>query len=144
MEFTPDSLRDCSYIVFKSRYYHGIFYFQDMDIDALRKFCLSLPAATEDIKWGNDLVFSVGGKMFCVSSLDMPFKCSFKVMDEEFEELSNADGFMPAPYMARAKWVLVTKPAKLNKKEWDHYVRQSYELVKLKLTKKRREELGIQ
>ena len=110
----------------------------------LRKFCLKLPAVTEDIKWGNDLVFSVGEKMFCVASLEPPFKCSFKVKDEEFEELSNTDGLMPAPYMVRAKWVLVTNPSKLNKKEWEQYIKQSYELVKMKLTKKVREQLGIQ
>jgi len=115
-----------------------------MDLETIRKICLSLPAATEDIKWGNDLVFSVGGKMFCVASLEPPFKCSFKVKDEEFEELSTTEGFLPAPYMARAKWVLVTKPSKLNKKEWEQYIRQSYELVKQKLTKKQREQLGIQ
>lgn len=114
-----------------------------MEIEALRKFCLSLPGATEDIKWGNDLVFSVGEKMFCVASLDAPFKCSFKVPDEEFEELSSKDGFMPAPYMARAKWVLVTIPSKLNKKQWERYIKQSYEMVSMKLTKKLREQLGI-
>jgi predicted DNA-binding protein (MmcQ/YjbR family) len=54
------------------------------------------------------------------------------------------DGFVPAPYMARAKWVLVTKPSKLNKKEWEQNIRRSYELVKVKLTKKQREQLGIQ
>jgi predicted DNA-binding protein (MmcQ/YjbR family) len=75
-----------------------------MDIDQLRTFCLSLPAVTEDVKWDNDLVFSVGAKMFCVSSLDPPFKCSFKVKDDEFEELITTQGFVPAPYMARAKW----------------------------------------
>jgi predicted DNA-binding protein (MmcQ/YjbR family) len=114
-----------------------------MDIEFLRKICLKLSAVTEDVKWGNDLVFSVGGKMFCVASLEPPFKCSFKAKDEEFEELSNTDGFMPAPYMARAKWVLVTNPSKLNKKEWEQYVRQSYEMVKQKLTKKLRQSLGL-
>ena len=114
-----------------------------MDIEFLRKFCLSLPAATEDVKWGNDLVFSVGAKMFCVASLDQPFKTSFKVSDEEFEELSSREGFMPAPYMARNKWILVTDPSKLKKKEWEAYIRQSYEFVKAKLTKKLRQELGI-
>jgi len=76
--------------------------------------------------------------------LEQPFKCSFKVSDEEFEQVSLTDGFMPAPYLARAKWVLVTKPSKLSKNEWERYLKQSYELVKLKLTKKRREQLGIQ
>ena len=115
-----------------------------MDIESLQKICLALPAVTEDVKWGNDLVFSVGGKMFCVASLEPPFKCSFKVKDEAFEEISNQDGFMPAPYMARAKWVLVTDPSKLNKKEWEGYIRQSYEMIKAKLTKKLRTELGLE
>ena len=109
----------------------------------LRKICSSLPAVTEDVKWGNDLVFSVGDKMFCVASLEPPFSCSFKVSDDAFDELSNQQGFMPAPYMARAKWVLVTDPSKLNKKEWEKNIKRSYELVKGKLTKKLREKLGI-
>ena len=114
-----------------------------MNIEMLREICSSLTAVTEDVKWGNDLVFSVGDKMFCVASLEPPFSCSFKVPDDEFDELSNQNGFMPAPYMARAKWVLVTDPSNLNKKEWERYVKQSYELVKIKLTKKLRERLGI-
>jgi len=128
---------------FKSRFTAGFFYFRNMDVDFLRKVCLSLPAVTEDIKWDN-LVFSLGERMFCMMPLEQPFKCSFKVSDEEFEQVSLTDGFMPAPYLARAKWVLVTKPSKLSKNEWERYLKQSYELVKLKLTKKRREQLGIQ
>jgi predicted DNA-binding protein (MmcQ/YjbR family) len=113
-----------------------------MDIDQLRSYCLSLPAVTEDIKWGNDLVFSVGERMFCIAGLETPLKFSFKVRDEEFEEMSNQEGFVPAPYMARAKWVFVTQ-SKLTKKEYEHYIGQSYELVKAKLTKKVRTELGL-
>ena len=108
-----------------------------------REICSLLPAVTEDVKWGNDLVFSVGDKMFCVASLEPPFSCSFKVPEDEFDELSNQNGFTPAPYMARAKWVLVTDPSKLNKKEWERYIKQSHELVKIKLAKKLREKLGI-
>ena len=114
-----------------------------MDVDFVRKVCLSLPAVTEDVKWGN-LVFSVGERMFCMIPMDHEFQCSFKVSDEEFEEVRMADGFMAAPYLARAKWVLVTNPSKLHKKEWERYLKQSYELVKKRLTKKVREQLGIQ
>ena len=114
-----------------------------MNIVTLREICSSLAAVTEDVKWGNDLVFSVGDKMFCAASLEPPFSCSFKVPDDEFDELSNQNGFMPAPYMARAKWVLVTDPSSLSKKQWERYIKQSYELVKIKLTKKLREKLGI-
>jgi predicted DNA-binding protein (MmcQ/YjbR family) len=114
-----------------------------MTIDELRKICLDLPAATEDVKWGNDLVFSVGGKMFCASSIEQPIKAAFKVDDEEFEEISQSEGFIPAPYMARAKWVMVTDPKRLSKKEWQDRIKKSYELVKAKLTAKARKELGI-
>lgn len=115
-----------------------------MDVESLRTFCLRLPAVTEDIKWGNDLCFSIGGKMFCVSSLEPPLRVSFKVLDEEFNELSTRDGFMPAPYMARAKWVSVSNPLVLKTKEWQSLVKQSYELIKAKLTIKLRKELGIE
>jgi predicted DNA-binding protein (MmcQ/YjbR family) len=81
--------------------------------------------------------------MFCVASLESPFSCSFKVPGDEFDELSNQNGFMPAPYLALAKWVLVTNPSKLNKNEWEQYAKRSYELIKNKLTKKLREKLGI-
>lgn len=114
-----------------------------MEIESLREFCLKLPAVTEDIKWGNDLCFSIGGKMFCVSSLEPPLRVSFKVNDEEFDEVSTRNGFMPAPYMARAKWVSVTDPSVLKTKEWQYLVQQSYELIKAKLTNKLRKELGI-
>jgi predicted DNA-binding protein (MmcQ/YjbR family) len=114
-----------------------------MDLESLRKICLKLPAVTEDVKWEHDLVFSVGAKMFCATSLEPPFSCSFKVADESFESLITQPGFEPAPYMARAKWVLVTEKAKISKKEWEDYVRESYEMVKAKLTKKLRQELGI-
>ena len=114
-----------------------------MTIDQFRNICLSFPAVTEDVKWDNDLCFSVASKMFCVTSLDPPFKASFKVRDEEFEELSSSEGFIPAPYMARAKWVMVTDPSRLNKNEWEAYIKQSYELVKAKIPKKTLKELGI-
>jgi predicted DNA-binding protein (MmcQ/YjbR family) len=114
-----------------------------MSIEFLQQYCRSLPASTEDIKWGHDLCFSVGGKMFCVASLEAPFTVSFKVPDEEFDELTSREGFEPAPYMARAKWIMVTRSSVLKKKEWEHYVRQSYDLIKVKLTKKLRKDLGI-
>ncbi|MFN3839474.1 MAG: MmcQ/YjbR family DNA-binding protein [Cyclobacteriaceae bacterium] len=114
-----------------------------MNVEELERFCLSLPAVTEDVKWDNDLVFSVGGKMFCVTSLELPYRVSFKVPDHDFDELSSRDGFMPAPYLARAKWVLVSHPEKLKRRELEDFVRQSYELIKMKLTLKMRKDLGI-
>ena len=112
-----------------------------MDIESIRSICKKLPHATEDVKWGNDLCFCIAGKMFCVTSFNVPLTVSFKVKDEEFEELSSSEGIIPAPYVARYKWVLVQQTDRFSKKEWEHYIKQSYELVKKKLPKKILKEL---
>ncbi|MBX2968489.1 MAG: MmcQ/YjbR family DNA-binding protein [Cyclobacteriaceae bacterium] len=114
-----------------------------MNIEELQALCNSFPAVTEDIKWDNDLCFSVGGKMFCVASLDQPLRISFKVGDEEFNELSTRIGFIPAPYMARAKWVSVVDVSCLPQHELRQLISQSYNLVREKLTIKMRKQLGI-
>lgn len=41
-----------------------------MDIEWIRRYCLSLPHTTEQIQWGNDLVFKIEGKMFAVVVLE--------------------------------------------------------------------------
>jgi predicted DNA-binding protein (MmcQ/YjbR family) len=115
-----------------------------MNIDTLRELCMKLPSVTEDIKWGHDLCFSVAGKMFCVAALEGPLSVSFKVKDEEFDELSNSPGVRPAPYVARYKWVLVEDVNKLSRKEWSHYVKQSYDLVRSKLPKKLKKQYGLE
>ncbi|HSF45460.1 MAG TPA: MmcQ/YjbR family DNA-binding protein [Chitinophagaceae bacterium] len=115
-----------------------------MNIEEIRNICRELPGVTEDIKWEHDLVFSVGEKMFCVVGLDQsPVTASFKVRDEEFEEISNWPGFKPAPYIAKHKWVLIEDISKMRKAEWKKYLQQSHELVKSKLSLKRRKQLGL-
>ena len=114
-----------------------------MDIESLRDMCRTLPAVTEDIKWGHDLCFSVAGKMFCVAALEGPLTVSFKVRDDEFDELSTSPGMRPAPYVARYKWVLVEDVRKLSRKDWAHYVKQSYDLVRAKLPKKVARQHGL-
>lgn len=107
-----------------------------MNIDTLRTLCLSLPGATEDIKWDHDLCFSIGGKMFCVTTADADDGASFKVREEEYKEMTEREGIIPAPYLKRAKWVYVLDFLWLTDAEWEYYIRQSYELVKAGLPKK--------
>jgi len=114
-----------------------------MNIESLREFCLGLQATTEDIKWGHDLCFSIGAKMFAVTGVDGPFTVSFKVTPEQFGELTTRDGIVPAPYMARNHWVLVEKAEELSDTEWKEFLQQSYDLVKSKLPKKLQKELGL-
>lgn len=105
-----------------------------MTLDKLRDLCLSLPGVTEDIKWGHDICFSVGEKMFCVTSEEGG--ASFKVTDEEFGMLTERSGIIPAPYMARNKWVFVETFGALKDKEWKQYVSQSYNLIRSRLSRK--------
>ena len=74
--------------------------------------------------------------MFCVTSLENPLKVSLKVRDDEFEELSSLPGIIPAPYVAKHKWILIEDVHVFAKKKWEHYIRQSYDLVVAKLSKK--------
>ena len=115
-----------------------------MIIEELQKICSGFPAVTEDVKWGTNLCFCIGSKIFCIANLDPPHTFSFKVKDEEYDELSQSEGFIPAPYLARAKWVLVTDSSKLSQKELKNYLRQSYELIKAKIPRKIRGELGLE
>lgn len=115
-----------------------------MDITDIRTLCTALPAVTEDVKWGHDLVFSVGGKMFCVAGLDRsPTSASFKVRDEEFGEWSEREGFKPAPYMAKHRWVWVDDITRLGKREWKERLQVSHELVAAKLSGALRKRLGL-
>lgn len=115
-----------------------------MNIEDVQQLCKTLPHVTEDIKWQNDLCFCIGGKMFCVVGLNQsPTSASFKVLDEEFEEMSTRAGFKPAPYVARYKWVLVEDINTLSAKEWEHFTAQSYTLVKNKLAPKIKKELNL-
>ena len=65
------------------------------------ELCRSLPGVTEDVKWGDDLVFSVGSKMFAVFNLAEGEPFSFKVDPEAFAVMTRQDGVVPAPYLAK-------------------------------------------
>lgn len=112
-------------------------------LEILADFCRKLPGASEDIKWGNDLVFSVGGKMFCVFSIEREklVRISFKVEDHRFLEYTDRPEFIPAPYMARARWVSLIDAAAVPRKELETAIRTSWELVFAKLTKRLQNEI---
>ena len=108
-----------------------------MNLQRLRQLCLAHPGASEQIQWGADLVFKVGGKMFCAACTEVaPVVTSFKCDDETFAELCERDGIIPAPYLARAKWVALERWNALEDREYVGLIQQAYELVKQKLPKK--------
>jgi len=109
-----------------------------MNIEDLRDFCLSLPGVTEDIKWVDNLVFSVGGKMFCLADLKPPLRVSMKVPPDDFHRLTADPRIVQAPYFARMQWIMVVDETAFTTQEWQEHIRQSYELVKAKLPGKRK------
>ncbi len=116
-----------------------------MNIDAIREFCISLPHVTEQVQWGDALVFKVAGKMFCVVSLEPEREdtlMSFKATDGEFVELQEIEGVIPAPYMARAKWLALERWDALSLSELKRLLGKSYELVFAKLPKKTQAQLA--
>lgn len=115
-----------------------------MEINELQKICLSFPLVTEDVKWESNLCFCISGKIFCIANLNPPHTFSFKVTDEEFDELIETDGFSPAPYLGRAKWVIATDSLRLSKTELKNYLHKSYELIKAKIPGKQRKDLGLE
>jgi predicted DNA-binding protein (MmcQ/YjbR family) len=108
-----------------------------MNVDWLREVCLSFPGATEQVQWGNDLLFKVGGKMFAVTPLEPAHVClSFKASPENFADLTERPNIIPAPYLARAQWVALETKDALPRDELAHLLRESYDLVFAKLPKK--------
>jgi predicted DNA-binding protein (MmcQ/YjbR family) len=111
-----------------------------MNIDQLRKLCLSFPSATEQIQWGDDLLFKVAGKMFAITPLE-PARVwlSLKATPENFAELTERPGIIPAPYLARAKWIALESRDALSPAELAPLLRSSYDLVVAKLPRKTRD-----
>jgi len=121
----------------------AILYICTMDFDKLRDMCLSFPGATEGLKWEDHICFMVGEKMFCITSVDAGREgASFKVLPEDFDELTARPDITPQAYMAHNKWVRVEKYKALKETEWKYYVQQSYDIIRAKLSKKIQKELG--
>jgi predicted DNA-binding protein (MmcQ/YjbR family) len=115
-----------------------------MNFDTLRKFCKTLPGATVDIKWGADECHCVGGKMFAVFGTEKkkPGNVAFKCEPSRFLELTDVPGIIPAPYLARAHWVLVKDAKALSDAQARELVTHSHALIMAKLTRKERDAIA--
>ena len=114
-----------------------------MSVETVRRICMSLPHTTEHVQWGNDLVFKVAGKMFAVTALE-PSKVwlSLKCTPDDFAELTERPGIIPAPYLARAQWVGLESEDAMSAAELKKYLKKSYETVVAKLPKKTRADVA--
>jgi len=114
-----------------------------MSIEWLQKFCLALPHTTQQVQWDDALVFKVGGKMYAVARLEpgdhwVSLKCS----DEEFVELIERPGIVPAPYLALARWVALESEDVLSRAELGQLLRRGHALIFSKLPKKTKAQLA--
>ncbi len=113
-----------------------------MEIDEIREYCLAKAGVTEGMKWGEHLTFMVAEKMFAIFGLDQtPVNASFKVSDEDFDEMKHRPGLKPAPYLARYKWIALEDINLISTSQWKEILDQSYELIRQKLPKKIQETL---
>ncbi|WP_164976003.1 MmcQ/YjbR family DNA-binding protein [Oleiharenicola lentus] len=116
-----------------------------MRLARLQSFALSLPHTTVVKQWGECLVHKVAGKMFLILVLDggtvagVIFKCT----PEEFDELTQIEGIIQAPYCAKRMWAKVEDLAALPEPELNARIRHSYDLVVSRLPKKTRSTLGL-
>jgi predicted DNA-binding protein (MmcQ/YjbR family) len=130
------------------------------DLAWLREVCLALPGTTEDLKWGADVVFSVGDKMYCKRSAQRPLgridgwsrlagtgtrRCAAGAMGEGYsfrceppvqEALIQRPDIVFAPYLGKHGWVRVQTWTAIEPAEAAHLVGVSYRLVLAKLPKK--------
>ena len=116
-----------------------------MTLAEYNAFCAALPATTHVVQWGGADVWKVGGKMFAVLRAPEAKQqsLSFKAGDDSFAILTQQPGIVPAPYLARAKWVRLDRPSRLKPAELKAYLARAHALVAARLTKKARAALGV-
>jgi len=108
-----------------------------MNVEWVRRICMKLPHTTEKVQWGADLVFKIGGKMYAVVVLDpAPVVMSFKCTPDDFADLVERPGVIPAPYSARYHWVALEHEDALPPAEIKALLKKAYEIVLAGLPKK--------
>jgi predicted DNA-binding protein (MmcQ/YjbR family) len=102
-----------------------------MNVDAIRDYCLAFPEAAENLQWGDDLCFKIGGKIFVTLALSaIPQKVCFKCTPDVFAELIERPDIRPAPYVGRYQWVILDRLDALPETELKDLIRRSYEMVR--------------
>ena len=113
-----------------------------MNIEQLYEFCLSLKGVSEHFPFDEDtLVFKVGGKMFCLTSLqkwekDEP-SLNLKCDPDKAEELrAEYEAIIPGYHMSKKHWNTVSFHSDVNDTMMCELINASYNMVFSSLTKK--------
>ena len=119
-----------------------------MDIQQFYEFCLSKKGVTEHFPFDEEtLVFKVGGKMFCLTSLKEWEKgtpsLNLKCDPERAEELrAEYEAIIPGWHMSKIHWNTVAFNSDVSDKMMRELINHSYELVFSSLTKKIQAEIN--
>jgi len=118
-----------------------------MNYKAFNDFCGSLTATTCVVQWGNSYVWKVAGKVFAIGGWQKTGNpaFTFKTSESDFLFLSEEPGYRPAPYFASRgmKWIQLCDMELTGDDKLRHFLKQSYLIVSLGLTKKKQKELGL-
>lgn len=109
-----------------------------MNYTTLIAHCKTLPHAQWEIKWGNALTFVVARKMFAIFILDAdgkPTDLWCKVDQDLFLSYTGQPGIRPAPYLARAGWIGLTRKA-MSDAQAKKMLSRSRDLIFAKLPKR--------
>ncbi len=114
-----------------------------MTFDTLRDYCLSFPGTGEKMPFDETtLVFTAGGKMFCLTDIvecaSINLKCDPEtaiLLREQYEEVQ------PGYHMSKAHWSTISLRGSLPDPLLKQWIEDSYQLVWKSLTKKQREAL---
>ena len=118
-----------------------------MTYEEFNQFCHSLAATSYVTQWGGADVWKVGGKVFAVGGWQKEEKpaFTFKTSELNYHFLKDQTGYRPAPYMAARgmKWIQQFDDSAAQEDELIYYLKESYRIVSLGLSKKKQKELGL-
>ena len=122
-----------------------------MTLDDLNTFCASLPHSFCVIQWGDAHVWKIGtgarAKVFVIARTgdNGLAQVSFKCSSMSFDMLKDQPGLRPAPYLASRgmSWIQRTSDAWIDDGTLRDYIRESFRLVSLGLTKVEQSRLGL-
>jgi len=114
-----------------------------LNIEQFREYCLNKKGVTEGFPFDeHTLAFKVSGKIFAITSFDLPFTVNLKCDPERAIELREKyDEIIPGYHMNKKHWNTVTFDGMIPDKLLKEMTDESYELVVNSFSKKLRDEL---
>jgi predicted DNA-binding protein (MmcQ/YjbR family) len=118
-----------------------------MTYDEFNAYCQAFTATTYVMQWGGAHVWKVGGKVFVIGgwTKERTPAYTFKVSELHYGILHDQPSYRPAPYLASRgmKWIQQYEMKPELDDDLKYYISESYRIVGLGLSKKKRNELGL-